>query len=322
MKKFSPSTVAIAALGVTLATAGPFGYWYGLRKAPAMVENLKTTVTVASVLATPPKYLTSIQGKTPETAMKEPLSVTVGANGRVFVADTGNGRVQAYDPNGQFLYEMGRQGPEESQLEMPATLASHNGLLYVGDVRKSAILIYQESGQYVRSITSKDLGVTLSPLAMAFDGDSLFVASGPGYVFVLGPDGKLASTIGKPGGPDGYLGYPNGIAILNGNVMVADSNNQRIQVFDKSGNLVSVKTDLGFGLPRGMVVDRLGRLFVVDTFNHNVVALDKELKQVFRFGDRGMEEGRFNFPNQLAVDDTGRVYVADRENNRVAVFGY
>lgn len=322
MKSVSLSALLVAVAAVVLVSGTAFGYFFGMKKAPAVVENLKATVTASAAPAKPPKFLANIVGKTPETQMREPLSVAVADNGRVFVADTGNGRIQAYDPNGEFLFQFGQKGEGESNLEMPATLAWHNGRLYVGDLRRNAILEFDGSGRFVQAIKGKDLGVNLSPLAFAFDSDTLYAASAPGYIYAIDPTGKLVATIGKPGGPEGYLGYPNGLAIVGGQIVVADSNNQRVQVFDKSGNLVSIKTDLGLSLPRGMAVDRFGRLLVVDTFGHNVVALDKDLKPLFRFGDRGLEEGQFNFPNQLATDDVGRVYIADRENNRVVVFGY
>lgn len=322
MKKISLNVLLIAAFAVTLLTASAMAYYYGLRKAPTVVENVKTRVAVTAAPAMPPKFLYNITGKNPDNEMNEPLSVTVAGNGRVFVADSGNARIQAYDPNGGFLFQFGQEGPDEARLEMPVTVAWRSGLLYVGDIRRNAILIFDEVGKFQRAISGQDLGISLSPLAIAFDGQTMFVASGPGYVYMLDEAGKLVGTIGQPGGPDGYLGYPNGVTLVDGNVVVSDSNNQRIQVFSKSGDLLTVKNDLGLSLPRGAVVDRLGRLFVVDTFGHTVVALDKEMKQLFRFGSRGTEEGQFNFPNQLATDDAGRLYIADRENNRIVVYGY
>lgn len=321
MKTVKLSTL-IAAVAITaVIAAGAFTYTFLAKKPPTVVANVKTAITTTVRPAKPPTFLTIIRGKTKETEMNGPLSVAVGGNGRIYVADTGNSRIQVYDPNGEFIFQFGRT-EEEPVLEMPATVVWHKGLLYVGDVQKNAILIFDESGKLQRSITAKELGDHLIPLAIAFEGETMYVASGPGSIYVIDRDGKRTATIGKPGGPEGFLGYPNGLAILDGKVVVADSNNQRIQVFDKSGTLLSVKTDLGLSLPRGMVVDRFGGLLVVDTFAHNVTALDNSLKVLFRFGDRGLDDGQFNFPNQLATDGTGRLYIADRENNRISVFGY
>lgn len=321
MARIKLSTLIVASVGVAVTTSASLGYWYTTSMAPTVVENLKTIITAGPTPQVAPKFLTSIRGRTPITEMKEPLSVAVAGNGRIFVADTGNGRIQAYDPNGEFLYQFG-WSQENPLLEMPVTVAWRNGEVFVGDTLKNAILIFNESGRLLRTISAKELGIDLRPLAFAFDGDTLYVASAPGHVFVFGPDGRLINTIARPGGPEGYLGYPNGVAILDGKIVVADSNNQRIQVFDKAGKVQTVKTDLNLGLPRGLVADRFGRLMVVDTFAHQVVALDKDLKVLFRFGQRGLEEKQFNFPNQAATDSAGRLYIADRENNRIAVYGY
>lgn len=321
MRTVKLNYLIIAILIAASASSWLLAYFFITKKPPVMAEKVRSAVA-GNTDQKPPEFLYAITGKQTETAMKGPLSVAVARNGRVFVADTGNGRVQAYDPNGEFLFQFGREGPEESRLEMPVTLAWDRGTVYVGDIRRNAILLFDESGKYLRAISGRELGINLNPLAFAFDGDTLYVASGPGYIHALARDGTLTATIGKPGGPEGYLGYPNGIAVVDGKLAVADSNNQRIQVFSKDGAVLAVRNDLGLSLPRGVAVDKAGRLLVVDTFSHTVVALDKDLNRVFRFGDRGLEERQFNFPNQITIDDMGRIYIADRENNRIAVFGY
>jgi len=76
-------------------------------------------------------------------------------------------------------------------------------------------------------------------------------------------------------------------------------------------------------LPRGIDVDKNGRVYVVDTFQHKVQVYDGKDrgKALFTFGDKGTENGQFDYPNGIAVKGN-RFYVTDRENNRISVFAY
>ena len=80
-------------------------------------------------------------------------------------------------------------------------------------------------------------GRTLGVMAALLAGGAtmaLGVAAG-GASTTAGPY-KLAGTFGKPGTGSGQFSGAKGIAVAaNGNVYIADSNNNRIEVFSKSG---------------------------------------------------------------------------------------
>ena len=62
-----------------------------------------------------------------------------------------------------------------------------------------------------------------------------------------------------------------------------------------------------------------GLLYVSDTANHEIVAVDRSGVERFRFGGRGSGPGQFNFPTDLWISG-GRVYVTDALNSRVQIF--
>jgi len=112
---------------------------------------------------------------------------------------------------------------------------------------------------------------------------------------------------------------------------VADSNNGRVLVLDATSGLMLTLGRGGFGpalgLPRGVVVDDLGRVYVSDTTNHHVMIYSlangaDNPRLLASVGDEGIGDGAFEFPNGLAVDRAARLYVADRENDRVQVWTY
>jgi DNA-binding beta-propeller fold protein YncE len=81
---------------------------------------------------------------------------------------------------------------------------------------------------------------------------------------------------GSRGSGDGQFSYPLGVAVdASGNVFVADSDNDRIQVFNSSGTFLSRWGFSGSGngqfySPSGVAVDASGNVFVADTDNSRI----------------------------------------------------
>jgi DNA-binding beta-propeller fold protein YncE len=122
----------------------------------------------------------------------------------------------------------------------------------------------------------------------------------------------------------GRLSLPLGLALsADGRVFVADAKTKRIFAFDAKGEL---KTAIGgesvFNNPAAVAVnDELGRLYVVDSYAHNVRVFSLMGEPLFDFGKRGNGEGEFNFPSNVAIDKrNGNVVIVDTQNFRVQVF--
>lgn len=73
--------------------------------------------------------------------------------------------------------------------------------------------------------------------------------------------------------------------------------------------------------PTGIVYHRLNRLlYVVDTVAAQVVALDLNGVEQFRFDSAEGSAERFNHPTDIAVDRKGQLYVTDPLNYRIKIF--
>jgi len=108
-----------------------------------------------------------------------------------------------------------------------------------------------------------------------------------------------------------------------GRIFVSDTRTDQVAVLDSKGRLMRyLAPGTPFKQPTGMAVDNaLGRLYVVDTHLNNVQSFDlKTLKFLKAFGERGKEEGSFNFPSNITVDEKSNIYVVDTMNARVQVF--
>jgi DNA-binding beta-propeller fold protein YncE len=131
--------------------------------------------------------------------------------------------------------------------------------------------------------------------------------------------GKLA--IWEEAGKDVSFVSPVGIALaINGDVLVADSEQGRVFRLTKQGEPIS---SFGYGdldRPTGLAVNpATGRIYVADTAEHNIKVYEDSGKLVAIVGKVGTKPGQFNAPTHLAFAN-GKLYVTDTFNARVQVF--
>jgi tripartite motif-containing protein 71 len=221
-----------------------------------------------------------------------PWGVAVDRSGLVFVADSGNHRVQKTnawtdamtDLSGNFLGAFGRIGKAEGELDFPTDVAlDAEGNLYVVD----------SNNDRVQKLTR---------------------------------DGKPLASWGGSGSGPGQLDKPLGIALApDGQIYVTDTKNNRVQKLDPAGKPVARWGEPGDGPgqfygPAGIAVDAAGRVYVVDRGNHRVQVFDAAGRLLGTIGEEGTGKGQFLRPYGVAVDDEGKVYVSDTGNHRVQVF--
>jgi len=133
--------------------------------------------------------------------------------------------------------------------------------------------------------------------------------------------------VGKRGKHPGCFSLPSGITVspVNGNIVVSDNHNNRIQIFDVHGNFINMFGRKGrkvgqFQKPRGVAVNMRGQIIVADSHNNRVQVFNQHGRFEHMFGKHGMEFGLFRNPAGLAVDKYGNIFVCDERNHRVQVF--
>ena len=115
-----------------------------------------------------------------------------------------------------------------------------------------------------------------------------------------------------------HFAAPVAVAKKGEVLYVADSGLDQVLVFDTAGKgLFSINHDLG--KPSGLAI--LGdRLFVTDVARHCVTVFDLSGHYIFRFGQRGIKPGEFNYPTHISADASNRLWVTDAMNGRVQGF--
>ncbi len=83
-----------------------------------------------------------------EGEFNHPQGLAFGPDGRLFVVDSLNARIQVFDPEGNFLAKFGERGDQAWQLESPKDLAfDSEGHLYVIEARSSVVKTFTVDGQ-------------------------------------------------------------------------------------------------------------------------------------------------------------------------------
>ncbi len=122
---------------------------------------------------------------------------------------------------------------------------------------------------------------------------------------------------GSWGTEPGEFDFPTDVAVSpTGDVLVADSGNDRIQRFTSAGIYVDEwDADCGY-----LAVADSGNVYVSSGLTNQVTEYTTTGDVVTAWGGQGSGDDEFDDPRGLTTDPSGRVYVPDLNNNRVQVF--
>jgi tripartite motif-containing protein 71 len=160
---------------------------------------------------------------------------------------------------------------------------------------------------------------------------SITLVFSPAYLLPLAYSQELSyvSTEGRSGIEETDLSLPAGITVdsSSGNVYVADTANNRIQVFSSNGTFISIWGRYGerngtFSHPQGVAIDQEGNVYVADTDNHRIQVFSSNGTFISTWGRYGIDEIGMRFPEGVAIDQEGNVYVADTANHRISAFTF
>jgi len=112
--------------------------------------------------------------------------------------------------------------------------------IYVTDSDAGVIFVYEPNGKFVRAIGSLKggEGYFKRPTGIAVDSAAqrIYVTDTlRDQVFVLDMQGAILQTIGKTGADNGEFNLPTELRLDGQNLIVVDSMNFRVQVFDRAG---------------------------------------------------------------------------------------
>ena len=221
-----------------------------------------------------------------------PEGLASDSQGNIYVADETNHRVQKVDPDGRFLWKVGavdaygrpRAGTAPGQFNMIRGVAiDHEDSLYVGDSTNHRIQKFDSSGRFQLMFGSFGTGPgqMVSPDGVAIDRDGYIYVTdthtrfgGNNRVLKFDPEGHFVSSFGeygtRPGQFAGRFPFEGGvegpcgidIGRRTGHLYIADTNNSRIQVFDRDGSFLRSMGEETIFQPRQLCLDSQERVYI------------------------------------------------------------
>ena len=264
-----------------------------------------TITTIAGVPTNNPGY-SGDGGPAINASLNYPNGVVMDASGNTYIADTGNNCIRQIDLNGIITTIAGQplQSPGYSGDGGPATSALLNLPIGIAIDTKGNIYIADANNNCIRQI---DLNQNITTIAG------------------LGPNNGGYSGDGGPA-TSAELSGPRGVAVdTNGNIYIADENNNCIRQVDSNG-IISTILNVSINGPFGIAVDTTGNVYISSSDNYvrkinisiNVVTIIGGNGSIGYSGDGGnATSASFNDPFGIAVDINGNVYISDTNNNCV-----
>ena len=160
-----------------------------------------------------------------DNQFSNPRGICIHPDGRLFIADYSNHRIQVHQPDGTFVSSITQN--EESKFQSPWGLAFNpQGLLHIAAYSSHCIKVYTPEGDYVESYGS---GTVNKPVGIAIDEEGYIAVSeySSNGIWIYNPDHtQLANTI------QCSLSNPTGITCdAKGIFWVAESGNNRVHKF-------------------------------------------------------------------------------------------
>lgn len=265
-------------------------------------------------------------------SLAQPYGIAVDSKGALYIADQRVGAVFIFNTETRDV-DMIKNSVHAHFVRIIGLAMDDNDRLFVSDPGLRHVLIFNKEHKAEDVITEG----MVSPGGLAIDTQNrlLYVADAElDQVLVYDADTlKPVRKIGTAGHKHeltspGEFSKPAGVAVdPEGNLYVADTWNDRIQIFDADGNFISTFGKAGdgpgyFSRPKGVAIDSDGHVWVADGMQDRVQVFTKEGQLLISFGGHGLLPGQFQGLVAIAIDKRDRVFTTEIYPGRAQQFQY
>lgn len=262
-----------------------------------------------------------------QAGLDDPFAVAVGAQGDVWVADTGDNRVEELGPNGVPVSVLGA-----GSLDQPQGIAlDQEGDVSISDTGNNRLVEFSAGGKVHNEVGGPGSGAgqfdNPTALTVSAQGDVYVADQGNNRVEEFSGSGTYVSSISVP--------TPDGVAVdSSGNIWVSSPSyavGNAVYEFSPAGSQTTTfgSTQASFGAlsnTAGIAVTGSGLVLVVQQDYGWVTAFNPDGSFNTEFGLSGPVLGSAPFgvnleaPQGIAISAAGDIYVADSGNNRVVEY--
>lgn len=245
-----------------------------------------------------------------EAVLSDPHDLTIGPDGRLYVADKLANRIAVFDKDTLELVGSFGRGQLSNPRDIDFDAA---GRAIVADTGNGRVAVFEIDGDSASLVASL-------PGAIQTEGATAH-PNGRIYATSAGLGALIAYEGGKPIVVVRGLAGPHDVTVdKDGNLLVADTGGRRIAKFAPDLSFISVLNDANYGFagPRYLATDDLGRIVVADQDAHRMLLIEADGALVGTIGDGkpGLGVNRFDDPEGVAIDGS-TFYFSDSDNNRI-----
>ncbi len=161
-----------------------------------------------------------------------PSGLVVSSKGVIYIADTGNKRLQAFNSEGIFLFAVGPQLGNISLQKPVSVTCDNNRNLYILDAALKKVIVTDANGKFLRAWD--DSGALADPAAIDYDGKSYFyiLDRGASDVKIFDGNGAYIASFFARGSGERELSDPRALAVSDNRLYLSDFGGGRITAFD------------------------------------------------------------------------------------------
>ena len=211
---------------------------------------------------------------------KGPTAIAVKTQGNIAVVDNLGNCVFVFNKEGNCLKQIGKEGADPGQFKYP------NGMSFLNN---NEILITDQLNHRIQHINIQT--------------------------------GTVVKTFGKKVREKDTSRLHLTFALTRQNVLLS-LNNNRVQVMSKEGEALFTVGDSGpekLSTPYSCISYK-NIFLVTERDNHVIKAFDASNTFLYKFGEKGNQDGQFNGPCGMCLDSSNNLLVCDYLNNRVQQF--
>lgn len=277
--------------------------------------------------------LSKIVGTEDDTfALANPQGIAADGQGKVYVTDMKLGGVMVFDFNAKTTSILGGDAAG-GLFNKPSGIAfDGEGNIYVADTEKRTISAFTKNGMPLSSMDLSNQLKSIGFIAIDKERKRVVVPDPVSHkVHIIDFSGKIITTIDKYEGEEGVFNRPNAVAVdSQGDILVADMFNSRVERFSPEGKFISMFGTLGenpgqLALSTAVAVDSEGHIYVTDAKSNRFNVFDRNgdfLLAIGTLGDAKQKIGTFETPASIFIDKNDTIYIVERFSKRFQKFQY